>query len=98
MTQELKATTTKPVANSVSKPKTEEPVVKKAPVKKVEKKPDIVWFESREKEPTMFPVAGYNPIRNFQSGRLEYRVKADDVERFERNHFVGMGRIVRKAT
>ncbi len=56
----------------------------------------VVWYESREKEPSMFPVAGIGPIRNFQSGRLEYEVPADDVERFEKNHFVMNARIVRK--
>lgn len=61
------------------------------------KAPDYVIYESREKEPSMFPVAGINPVRNFQSGRLEYRVPADDLERFSRNHFVGNGRVVRKA-
>ena len=56
----------------------------------------VVWYESREKEPSMFSVAGIGPIRNFQSGRLEYEVQADDVERFEKNHFVMNARIVRK--
>ena len=55
-----------------------------------------VWYESREKEPAMFSVAGIGPIRNFQNGRLEYEVAADDVERFEKNHFVMNARIVRK--
>lgn len=71
---------------------------KKAPAKKAAPAPELVWFESREKEPTMFPVAGINPIRNFTNGRLEYRVKPDDVARFEQNHFVQMGRVVRKAS
>ncbi len=44
----------------------------------------------------MFPVAGISPIRNFSSGRLEYRVKKDDVARFESNHFVQNARIVKK--
>ena len=56
----------------------------------------VVWYESREKEPSMFSVAGIGPIRNFQSGRLEFEVQADDVERFEKNHFVMNARIVRK--
>lgn len=56
----------------------------------------IVWYESREPEPTQFSVAGYNPIRNFSNGRLEFRVKAEDVERFEKNHFCMNARIVRK--
>ena len=61
------------------------------------KSDDFVWFESREKEPSMFPVAGINPIRNFTSGRLEYKVEASDVERFEQHHFCMNARIVRKA-
>ena len=57
---------------------------------------DYVWFQSREQEPSMFPVAGISPIRNFSSGRLEYRVPAQDVDRFTQNHFVTNARIVRK--
>lgn len=57
----------------------------------------VVIFESREKEPTMFDVAGIRPTRNFSTGRLEWEVAADDVERFEQNHFVQLCRVVRKA-
>lgn len=57
----------------------------------------IVWFESREQEPSMFPVADISPIRNFSSGRLEYEVEADDVARFSQHHFVQNGRVRRKA-
>lgn len=56
-----------------------------------------VWFESREKEPSMFEVAGIRPIRNFQSGRLEWEVSHNDVDRFNKNHFVTIGRVVRKS-
>lgn len=73
--------------------------VTEAPKKKAPAKPAadaVVWYESREAEPTQFAVAGYHPIRNFSNGRLEFRVKADDVERFEKNHFVVNSRIVRK--
>jgi hypothetical protein len=56
-----------------------------------------VYFESREKEPSMFDVAGVRPTRNFTSGRLEYEVQTEDVERFMQNHFVTSGRIVKKA-
>ena len=69
---------------------------KPAKVEKAPAKDAVVWFESREKEPSMFAVAGIGPIRNFQSGRLEYEVQADDVERFEKNHFVMNARIFRK--
>lgn len=55
-----------------------------------------VWFESREKEPSMFEVAGIGPIRNFSSGRLEWEVSASDLDRFTSNHFVNNGRVVRK--
>lgn len=75
---------------------------RKAPAKK---KPDAaepdaagyVMFESRDREPTMFTVAGVKPRRNFSNGRLEFRVRADDVERFRKNHHVNNGRIIRKA-
>ncbi len=69
---------------------------KKTPEKKPPAAPKTVWYESREKEPAMFDVAGINSIRNFNSGRLEYEVDARDVERFEKNHFVMNARIVRK--
>lgn len=67
----------------------------KAAPKKAED--EVVWFESRNQEPSMFMVAGINPIRNFSNGRLEFKVKKDDVERFSRNHFVMTGRVVKKA-
>jgi hypothetical protein len=55
-----------------------------------------IWFESREREPSMFSVAGINPIRNFLHGTLEWKVSIDDVTRFEANHFVQNARVVKK--
>ena len=55
-----------------------------------------VWFESREKEPSMFEVAGIGPIRNFSNGRLEWEVPASDVDRFMAKHFVNNGRVIKK--
>ena len=55
-----------------------------------------VWFESREKEPSMFAVAGIGPIRTFSTGRLEWEVPAADVDRFTANHFVNNGRVIKK--
>ena len=69
----------------------------KAAAKAAPKAKHPVIFESREREPLMFPVAGINPTRNFSTGRLEWEVAADDVERFEQNHFVQLARVVRKA-
>jgi len=57
---------------------------------------EYVWYESRNEEPSMFPVASINPIRNFSNGRLEYKVEKSDVARFEMNHFVKNSRIVKK--
>jgi hypothetical protein len=68
---------------------------KKTPSKKAAA-PSAVIFESREKEPSQFAVAGVRPIRNFANGRLEYKVPSSDVDRFEQNHFVMNGRIVRQ--
>lgn len=70
-----------------------------APKKAAPKKaaaPEFVYYESREKEPTQFEVAGYRPSRNFSTGRLEFKVRGDDVARFEQNHFVKNSRIVKK--
>ena len=58
---------------------------------------EIVWYESREKEPRQFDVAGIRSIRNFDNGRIEWEVPSADVERFEQNHFFRNGRVVRKA-
>ena len=35
---------------------------------------DHIWYESKDKEPSMFEVAGISPIRNFNNGHLEYKV------------------------
>ena len=59
--------------------------------------PKTVIYESREREPSAFDVACIRPTRNFSTGRLEWEVEADDVGRFEMNHFVQMSRVVRKA-
>lgn len=58
--------------------------------------PQTVIFESREKEPSAFDVAGIRPTRNFSTGRLEWEVEVSDLERFEQNHFVQLSRVVRK--
>lgn len=88
--------------------KAEAPKKKAAPQKAkveeapVEVKPEpvavekFVMFESREKEPSMFYVAGIRPIRNFSTGRLEYKVPSEEVDRFVQNHFVTNARIIRK--
>ena len=70
---------------------------KQTKVKKAKAKPEVVWFESREKEPSMFDCMDINSILNFSNGRLEWEVPAEMVERFNRHHHVVMGRIVRKA-
>jgi len=64
---------------------------------KIEKKiePTFQKYESREKEPFMFDCAEFRPTRNFSSGRLEWEIPSEDVPRFERHHFVEIGRIVR---
>ena len=64
--------------------------------KKAEAQPKTITYESREKEPKMYDVAGYNSVRNFSNGHLEWIVDAEDTERFEANHFVNRGRIRRK--
>jgi hypothetical protein len=84
------------IADDPSTPDVNEAFVEETPKPKAQPADEYVWYHSREKEPTMFPVAGINPIRNFSTGRLEYRVKPDDVARFEANHFVQNARIVKK--
>jgi len=77
-------------------PKKKAPAKKKAAPKKKASSNEIVVFETREQESVSFPVAGIDPVRNYQTNRLEYHVQADDVERFMMNHFVQNARVVRK--
>ena len=76
----------------------EEPAPAKEPIPTPAPAPKTsVWFESREKEPSSFEVAGYGPIRNTSTGRLEWEVAPNDVDRFMANHFVNNGRVRKKA-
>lgn len=59
-------------------------------------KPKDVIFESRNPEPLMFDVAGYSSCRDHTSTRLEWHVRADDVERFKAHFFYQTGRVVLK--
>lgn len=70
-------------------------VADETPAKSVLSAGEVV-YESREKEPSMFPVAGFSPTRNFSTGRLEYSVPASEVARFEANHFYLNARVIRK--
>ncbi len=75
------------------------PAAPKPTAKKVEKAapaPKVIWYESREREPSSFDCMGIKPIRNYSNGRLEWEVPSEMGDRFARNHFVSMGRIVRK--
>jgi|TARA_B100002019_G_scaffold266470_1_gene256816 hypothetical protein len=58
--------------------------------------PTIVWFESRQPEPSMFDVAGIRSIRRYADNHLEWKVMSDDVARFEQDHFIMNGRVRRK--
>ena len=58
----------------------------------------LVKFESRDKEPSAFEVAGISPTRDFSSGRLIWSVDKDDVDRFVGHHHVQTGRVVRAAS
>jgi len=84
-------------ADDPSTPDVNEAYVSEEPAKKTAWSGDNhVWYESKNKEPTMFEVAGISPIRNFANGTLEYKVHKDDITRFEQNHFVMNARIVKK--
>lgn len=56
----------------------------------------FTYYESREQEPSSFDCADIRPTRNESSGRLEWKVKNDDVARFESHFFVRNARVVRK--
>lgn len=87
-------------ADDPSTPDVNEAYVSEEPAKKtawsVATADDHVWYESKDKEPSMFVVAGISPIRNFNNGHLEWKVFNDDVARFEQNHFVMNARVVKK--
>ena len=68
----------------------------KSAAKRADPQPSIVWFESRNPEPSQFDVAGISSIRRFTDNHLEWEVAADDVARFEQDHFVQNCRVVRK--
>ena len=53
-------------------------------------------FESREREPNAFVVAGISPIRNFSTGLLQWIVPADFVENFKLHFHVQRNRIIYK--
>lgn len=52
-------------------------------------------FESREAEPSAFPVLGIRPERSFHDRRLIWRVPPELLELFEQNFFVQTGRVQR---
>lgn len=91
------AVTAPSITEDVAAEPAAEPAAKAAAAPKAAKTKRPVIFESREREPLMFDVAGIRPTRNYSTGRLEWEVAADDVERFEQNHFVQLCRVVRKA-
>ncbi len=77
--------------------KHEAPTEEAAPAAPVAPVDPIVWFESRENEPSEFDVAGYRATRTFGDGRIYWGVPPDDVERFSKHHHVVTGRVVRRA-
>ncbi len=84
-------------ADDPSTPDVNEAYVSEEPAKKTAwSGADHVWYESKDKEPSMFVVAGISPIRNFNNGHLEWKVFNDDIARFEQNHFVMNARVVKK--
>ena len=82
-------------ADDPSTPDVNEAYVQEEKPKKAE--PTVVWFESRQPEPSMFDVAGLRSIRRYSDNHLEWKVMSDDVARFEKDHFIMNGRVRRKA-
>lgn len=83
-------------ADDPSTPDVNEAFVQEEKPKKAAE-PTIVWFESRQPEPSMFDVAGLRSIRRYSDNHLEWKVMSDDVARFEKDHFIMNGRVRRKA-
>jgi|688.fasta_scaffold924665_1 hypothetical protein len=59
-------------------------------------KSQVVWYESRQPEPTMFEVDNIRPIRNFSNGHLEWEVPIERDELFSQHFFVQTSRVVTK--
>lgn len=69
----------------------------KSNVIKAEIKPSLLWYESREKEPTMFDWGEVGSIRNESNGKLLWKIKPSEKDRMESHHFFQVNRIIRKA-
>lgn len=77
------------------KPKT---AAKTAPIEAVAptSQEQVIWYESRQPEPSMFEVDGIRPIRNFSNGHLEWEVPIERDELFSKHFFVQTARVVPK--
>lgn len=71
---------------------------KKQPAKRATRaqQPEVFLFESREREPSAFSIAGIDPERDFSNGRLIFKVKQDQLLAFQSHYHVATGRVVRK--
>ena len=56
----------------------------------------VIWYESRLPEPTMFDVDDIRPIRNFSNGHLEWEVPVERDALFSQHFFVQTARVVKK--
>jgi hypothetical protein len=69
---------------------------KKAIKEETASPPSVIWYESRQPEPSMFEVDGVRPIRNFSNGHLEWEVPAERDALFSQHFFVQTARVVKK--
>lgn len=78
--------------------KEESQPAKKQPAKRVthSQQPEVFLYESREREPSPFSIAGIDPERDFSNGRLIFKVKQEKLLAFQSHYHVATGRVVRK--
>lgn len=60
------------------------------------RQPEVFLYESREREPSAFSIAGVDPERDFSNGRLIFKVKQEKLLAFQSHYHVATGRVVRK--
>lgn len=77
-------------------PKKAAPKKEEAPKEEAPAVAQVVWYESRHPEPTMFEVDGVWPIRNFSNGHLEWEVPAERDALFSQHFFIQTARVVKK--
>jgi len=86
--------TSQDTANEDTAPKNEGAKPRKRTTRS--QQPEVFLYESREREPATFTIAGVVPERSFADGRLIFKVKQAQLPAFQSHYHVVTGRVVRK--